>query len=94
MIKSFADERTAAIFKGIFHRSIPVDIRRRAFTKLHMIAAAEVIEDLRAPPSNKLEKKKGDLQGRWAIWINDQWRFVFLWTEDGAADVQFTDYHN
>jgi len=31
------------------------------------------------PPSNKLEKKKGDLKDYYSIRINDQWRIIFKW---------------
>ncbi len=34
-------------------------------------------EDLRMPPSNRLEKLKGDLGAFHSIRINDQWRIIF-----------------
>jgi toxin HigB-1 len=47
----------------------------------------------RAPPSNHLEKLKGERGGQYSIRINDQWRVCFWWTEMGAEDVEIVDYH-
>ena len=57
-----------------------------------MLDAAERLEDLKAPPGNRLEKLKGDRDGQWSIRINDQWRICFRWNE-GAEDVEIVDYH-
>ena len=93
MIRSFDDERTAALFRGEVVRSVHPDLRKRAVRKLAMIDKAVSIDDLRLPPSNHLEKKQGDLKGRWSIRVNDQWRILFHWTNAGAENVFYTDYH-
>ncbi len=61
--------------------------------QLDMLNAAADINDMRAPPSNRLEKLAGDLEGFWSIRVNDQWRIIFRWTGDSAADVRLVDYH-
>lgn len=61
--------------------------------KLDMINRAQKLDDLRIPPNNKLEKLRGDLGGKYSIRINDQYRIIFNWTEQGVAEVQITDYH-
>ncbi len=58
-----------------------------------MLHAAISINDLRVPPSNNLEKLKGDREGRYSIRINDQWRLCFLWNENNAHNVEIVDYH-
>ena len=58
-----------------------------------MIAAALIVEDLRIPPGNRLEKLSGDLNGFYSIRINDQWRIVFKFENGGAEDVGIKDYH-
>jgi len=58
-----------------------------------MIQAAHVLDDLRVPPNNRLEKLKGDRRGQWSICINDQWRICFLWSDGDAYDVEIVDYH-
>ena len=55
------------------------------------IDAAEEVEDLRQPPSNRLEKLKGDRVEQYSIRVNDQWRICFHWS-GGAHDVELTDY--
>jgi proteic killer suppression protein len=52
-----------------------------------------VLDDLRVPPGNKLEALKGNRKGQHSIRINDQWRVCFVWTADGARDVEIVDYH-
>lgn len=58
-----------------------------------MLQAASVLDDLRAPPANRLEALKGDRAGQYSIRINDQWRICFVWTEQGPAEVEIVDYH-
>ena len=58
-----------------------------------MIEAAKVVEDLRIPPGNRLEKLVGNLDGCYSIRINDQWRIVFKFENGGAENVRITDYH-
>lgn len=65
----------------------------RAKRKLESLNAASRLEDLRVPPSNRLEKLRGDRQGFHSIRINDQWRVVFLWIENNAHEVSIVDYH-
>jgi toxin HigB-1 len=65
----------------------------RAKRKLESVNAASRLEDLRVPPSNRLEKLRGDRQEYYSIRINDQWRIVFRWIENNARDVSIVDYH-
>jgi proteic killer suppression protein len=61
--------------------------------KLDMLHYAQKVEDLQAPPANRLEALKGDLRGFFSIRVNDQWRIVFRWTNQGPEDVDVVDYH-
>jgi proteic killer suppression protein len=45
--------------------------------KLVAIDAAEVLDDLRVPPGNRLEKLRGNRVGQYSIRVNDQWRICF-----------------
>jgi len=60
---------------------------------LEILDAAERVEDLRIPPSNRLEKLSGSRKGQYSIRINDQWRICFEWREGDAYEVEITDYH-
>lgn len=60
---------------------------------MEQLDAATRLDDLRNPPGNRLEPLKGDLQGRYSIRINIQFRLVFVWTPAGPAEVEILDYH-
>jgi toxin HigB-1 len=93
MIKGFADKRTRQIFDGHLVKRMDAGLQKKVLRRLRYIDAAENIEDLRVPPSNKLEKKQGDLRDHYAIWVNRQWRITFRWVDGFAHDVELIDYH-
>lgn len=70
-----------------------VRIAKVVTRKLDMIHYAQRLDDLRSPPANRLEALKGDVAGFQSVRVNNQWRIVFRWTDDGAVDVDVTDYH-
>lgn len=93
MIQSFANKQSAAIFIGRRVKGLPGNIQQRAREKLKIIHAAMVVDDLRNPPGNMLEKLSGNREGQWSIRINKQWRICFKWHDDDAHEVEITDYH-
>ena len=66
---------------------------RVARRKLDQLNQAVVLGDLRAPPSNRLEKLKGERAGQYSLRINDQYRVCFRWEDGKAHDVEVVDYH-
>ena len=58
-----------------------------------MLNAATRIDDLLVPPSNRLEKLKGDRVGQWSVAVNMKWRVCFRWEAGNAYDVEIVDYH-
>lgn len=93
MIRSFADKETEKIFKRYFSRKLPLEIQHAARLKLEILDAAEVLQDLRIPPSNHLEKLSGDRANQHSIRINKQWRICFEWQDGYAEKVEIVDYH-
>jgi len=97
MIQSFADLATQDVFNGIPSRrgraSCPVGLWSIARRKLDQLSVAHTLEDLKAPPANRLEALKGDRKGQFSIRINEQFRVCFRWTAEGPADVEIVDYH-
>jgi proteic killer suppression protein len=96
VIKTFKDKKTEDLFNGTNSkeaRKIPRSIWNIVFRKLDQINAAVILTDLKAPPGNRLESLSGDLKGYHSIRINDQYRVVFKWSDDGADEVEVTDYH-
>jgi len=92
MIKTFKCKSTEALFLG---RRVArfANIERAVLRKLEQLDLATVIEDLRAPPGNRLEPLKADRSGQWSIRINDQWRVCFRFESGDALDVEIVDYH-
>ena len=93
MIENFADTETEKIFQGIVSKKLPRDIQKTARRKLLYLHDAENLQDLLAPPGNRLEKLYGDRAGQHSIRINDQWRICFEWHQDRAREVEIVDYH-
>ena len=92
MIRSFNDGDTARLFDD------EVVARFRAFErparrKLLYLHRARTLNDLMAPPGNRLEALNGDRQGQHSIRINDQFRLCFVWTPQGPQYVEIGDYH-
>ncbi len=94
-IQSFFDKDTEEFFiSGYLRKGTGwLNVSRIAKRKLDIIHYTALIEDLRAPPGNKLKALKGDLKGYYGIRINDQWRVIFRWSDAGPYDVRITDYH-
>ena len=92
-MKRFKDRRAERIFEGYPIRRLPSSIQRRARMRLQRIVAATELADLQLPPSHKLEALSGDRKGQHSIRINDQWRVCFRWTDQGAMEIEITDYH-
>jgi len=92
VIKSFRCRETERIFGGRFSRRLPRDVQRLAARKLEIPAAAGSLETLRVPPSNRLEKLRGNRIGQYSIRINDQWRICFVWKGGDALEVEIVDY--
>ncbi|MGF6430893.1 MULTISPECIES: type II toxin-antitoxin system RelE/ParE family toxin [Bradyrhizobium] len=93
MIKSFKDELTEAAFNGKAKKGFPADLLKVARRKLQYLHAAVNLDDLLAPPGNRLEALKGDRKGQHSIRVNDQFRICFTWTAEGPKEVEFVDYH-
>ncbi|MCR2833207.1 type II toxin-antitoxin system RelE/ParE family toxin [Parerythrobacter lacustris] len=93
MIQSFASKETERLWSGQRSRKLPSDIHARALAKLAMIDAAETLDDLKLPPSNRLHELDRDRTGQHSVSINMKWRICFRWKGGNAYDVEIVDYH-
>lgn len=97
VIRSFRDQATEDLFNGrntkAARQRLPRALWKAATRRLDALDQAEILDDLRVPPGNRLEALRGDLQGQHSIRINDQYRICFQWTETGPVEVEVVDYH-
>jgi proteic killer suppression protein len=89
-IRSFSCNDTQKLFEG-GRVARWVAIERPALRKLEQLDWSAVLDDLRAPPGNRLEALKGNRKGQHSSRINDQWRVCFRWKAEGAFDVEIVD---
>jgi proteic killer suppression protein len=96
MIESFGNRLAEDLFfdrRSRETRAFPPELMRVARRKVLYLHDAAELDDLRAPPGNRLELLKGRWKGYHSIRINDQWRLVFRWEQGHAQDVTVVDYH-
>jgi proteic killer suppression protein len=91
------DQATEDLFDGrntkVARQRLPRSLWKIVARKLDALDQAEIIDDLRVPPGNRLEALRGDRHGQHSIRINDQYRICFRWTDSGPVDVEVVDYH-
>ena len=93
MIISFDDKVTKKIWEGERVKGIPAEIQQMTRRKLRMLNNSNNMADLMIPPSNRLEKLKGNLKDLYSIRVNDQWRIIFKWNNGNSESVKLLDYH-
>ncbi|HXR84622.1 MAG TPA: type II toxin-antitoxin system RelE/ParE family toxin [Hanamia sp.] len=93
MIISFGNSDTEEIWFGNRVKKLPNEIQNIGRRKLRMLNNSVNLNDLKIPPSNRLEKLSGTLKEFYSIRINDQWRIIFKWKAGNADGVKIIDYH-
>ena len=93
MLTSFGNKDTTIIWEGERVKGISTDVQEISRRKLRMLNNSQNLNDLTIPPSNRLEKLKGNLKDFYSIRVNDQWRIIFKWNNGNADEVQLIDYH-
>lgn len=93
MLTSFGDKDTKKIWEGERVKGLSTEIQEMARRKLRMLNNSQDLNDLQIPPSNRLEKLKGNFKEFYSIRINNQWRIIFKWNNGNADEVEIIDYH-
>jgi toxin HigB-1 len=97
VIRSFKDAATQDIFNGrdtkAARKCCPKELWKIATRELDQLDSVIRLEELRAPPGNRLEALAGKRIGQHSIRINDQYRICFTWSANGPGSVEMVDYH-
>ncbi|MBL0046753.1 MAG: type II toxin-antitoxin system RelE/ParE family toxin [Bacteroidetes bacterium] len=93
MIITFGDKDSKKIWEGERVKRLSTEIQEIARRKLRMLNNSQDLNDLLIPPSNRLEKLKGNYKDFYSIRINNQWRIIFKWNNGNADEVEIIDYH-
>jgi len=93
MIKNFDCKETEKLFNRNTNTNFPPPVQKGAMRKLLVLDAAISLNDLRVPPSNRLEKMQGKRKKEHSIRINKKWRISFVWRQGSAYKVKISDYH-
>ena len=97
VIQTFRDRGTEDVFDGISSKSArkccSMTLWAAARRKLDQINRVREVEELPAPPGNRLERLRGKRKEQYSIRINQQVRVCFRWEGGHAYEVEITDYH-
>lgn len=93
MIITFGDKDSKKIWEGERVKRLSIEIQEIARRRLRMLNNSQDLNDLLIPPSNRLEKLKGNYKDFYSIRINNQWRIIFKWNNGNADQVEIIDYH-
>lgn len=94
MIRSFRSKKLERFWwKGDVSR---VDSRhvKKIRRQLGTLDAATTPQGMDVP-GWRFHRLKGADAGRYAVWVDENWRITFAWSDDGpdAVDVDYLDYH-
>jgi proteic killer suppression protein len=93
VINSFKCKKTEALYKfGTVDKKFE-NFSKAAEVRLRYLEAAQDLNDLYSPPSNRFKALHGNRVGQYSIRINDKYRICFSWSELGAENVEIVDYH-
>ena len=96
VIRNLVGKTTQDIYNGVNSRQarkVPSEVHERTRRLMDQLNAAPSLDFLKIPPSNRLEKLRGNLRDFWSLRINNQWRLIFRWEGNDALDVEICDFH-
>ena len=92
MIRSFRHKGLRRFFDTGNTSGIQAKHAKRLQAILTALEATIVIEDM-LDPSFKLHALKGELRGRWSVWVNGNWRVTFEFHDSHVYVLDYEDYH-
>ncbi len=92
MIKSFRHKGLKKYFESGSVAGIQPHHAKRLRMLLTALDTAQSIEDMKIP-GFRLHQLKGSEQGRWAVWVNGNWRLTFEFQNGDVHVLDYEDYH-
>jgi len=92
MIRSFRHKGLERFFQTGSKSGIRAAHERRLRLMISRLDDATDPMDMDAP-GWKLHALKGELRGRWAVWVDANWRLTFAFEGPHAVLVDYQDYH-
>ena len=92
MIQSFKHKGLAQLFKTGSARKVQAKHAARLKMILTLLNAATHAGQLNAP-GLRLHPLKGKPSGRYAVWVDENFRVIFRFEAKHAVEVDYGDYH-
>ncbi len=92
MIKLFRHKGLKKYFESGSVAGIQPHHAKRLRMLLTALDTAQSIEDMKIP-GFRLHPLKGSEQGRWAFWVNGNWRLTFEFQNGDVHVLDYEDYH-
>jgi len=92
MIKNFSHKGLKAFYLTGNKVGIPAKYADRLRLILARLDAAHEPRDMNLP-GLRLHKLSGQLKNFWAVDVSGNWRVIFRFEKQDAADVNYLDYH-
>lgn len=92
MIRSFRHKGLRRLFEDDDRSKVDARDADKIARILARLSQSRVPQDMAAPGFG-LHPLKGNLRGFWAVTVRANWRVVFRFAGEDAADVDLIDYH-
>lgn len=92
MIKSFRHKGLKKLYETGSRQGVRPEHANRLRLILARLDASQSPQDMALPGLN-LHPLRGDFKGFWAVSVSGNWRVLFRFEENTAADVDYLDYH-
>ena len=92
MIQSFKHKGLKKLYETGSLQGVRTEHANRLRLILARLDASQSPEDMRLPGLN-LHALKGEYKDYWAVSVSGNWRVIFRFVNNNAADVNYLDYH-
>jgi len=92
VIKSFRHKGLERFFREGSKSGIQPKHEKRLRLQLGRLDAARSAVEM-SLPGWRWHPLTGDLKGRWAVWVDENWRLTFSFEGSDAVFVDYQDYH-